>query len=500
MKGSMQRVVYATSDLIEWVDVAKIMYEKRNWEPVYWVTTPYNKKHVKEVFPQSICQDYMDATRGIYVEINNFKYDGILDDKIIKQYIFYEKTALKMMDRMDPTAYAFNLSERLELYYEFLYYWINAIETLKPDFVVFSESPHALFQYVLYAVCVEKKIKILRFTPTHIEGLTFLSSAIDETPSYILSAYEVYKKKDNSNSYAVSKRYIEKNRGTYRDAMPYYMKEITGSKGSKQKIFTYAKKAKRFVTNSIITAYKRSSLHNLDSRTTNWDFLQYRIRGFFIKKRLRRVYESLAVSADMKRPYIYVALHYQPEKTTSPEGGIFVDQWLMIMMLSALAPKNWAVYVKEHISQFSGSLYGEQGRNKNFYQKIAKLKNVFLIAVDTNSFDLIDHAQAVATVTGTVGLESVIRSIPVLSFGYAWYQPCYGVFNIKTKEDLARALESIEAGYEVDSMKVDTFLYTIESIAFPGYLNPGNKKGVDIDEKTNIENLSRCLLEYAQKV
>ncbi len=494
------RVIYATSDLSAWVDVAKNMQMLQSWNPIYWITTPHNEKSIHKAFPLTITQGYIDVIRGLYTSINSPKKKKVLDEKTLKKYCFHEKTVLKMMDRMDPTAYAFNLTERTELYYELLEYWINAVNVLKPDFVVFTESPHAIFQYLLYAVCVENNIKVIRFTPTHIEGLTFLSSSINTIPEYLQEVYKECLENSSTSHYKIANTYLNKNRNSYQEALPYYMQDITQKKSIK-KILQNISKLKRFFKNKIFTAYKRGSSHSLnDNNITKLDLLKYKVKGYFFKKNLEKKYNSLVIQVDLTQPYIYVALHYQPEKTTSPEGGVFVDQWLMINMLSVAIPKTWKLYVKEHISQFSEKLYGEQGRNVDFYKKVSALPNVQFVRNDLSSFDLIDNAKAVATVTGTVGLEAVIRSKPVLSFGYAWYRLCHGVLDIKQIEDLEQALRLVEKGYKVEMQKVNAFLYAIEKVSFPTYLNPGNKVGVSFGEEVNIKNLTQCLLKYAHKV
>lgn len=495
------KVIYATSDLEAWVNVAQNMQILEGWEPIYWITTPKNTQAVHDAFPLTIRQDYIDAVRGVYTPMDNLNFHKVIDSNVLKQYAYYERIALKMMDRMDPTAYSFNLSEREHLYYDFLAYWINSIVVLKPDIVLFAESPHALFQYILYAVCLENNIKIVRFTPTHIEGLTFLSSSVNEIPFYLKEVYETFLEKKLTKSYEITNHYLAKNRGNYNEALPYYMKNLTQKQNIKELLLSYMGKVQRFIQSPTFTAYKKGSTYSLtDSNITKIDLLTYKLKGFLKKKQLKKEYDILAVSANLTVPYIYVALHYQPEKTTSPEGGIFVDQWLMILMLSTLIPKGWKIYVKEHVSQFSEKLYGEQGRQRGFYQKVLALENVNLIKSSSNSFDLIDNAKAVATVTGTVGLESVIRSVPLLSFGYAWYGICHGVFEVKTAQELESALKRIVDGYRIDAKKVDCFLYSIEEVSSPCYLNPGNKAGVSFDEQTNIENLTQCLRSYASKV
>jgi len=495
------RIIYATSELDEWIEVAKQMDDKFALKPIYWITTPKTTSSVSKAFPSVITQDYIDAVRGVYTNIDNFDYRISLDKVILEKYLCYEKVALKMMDRMDPTAYSFNSSERVQLYYDFLSYWINIITFLKPDYVLFSESPHALFHYILYAVCVENDIKILKFTPTHINGLTFLSSFIDKTPIDLEEQYSKLLKDCNNLNYEIATNYLASKRDNYQKALPYYMEDIVKKSTILESMNKYKDKLIRFVRNRVFTAYKKGSSYSLhDENIMKINLIYYKIRGLFVKYKLKKSYDKLAIKVDFNQPYIYVALHYQPEKTTSPEGGVFADQWLMIHMLSTLAPSDWKIYVKEHISQFSQKLYGEQGRNHDFYINIASLKNVQLLKSEINSFDLIDHSKVVATVTGTVGLESVIRGKPVFSFGYAWYKICKGVIDIKSSTDLQKAFNFIEDGYVINPEDVDAFLYAVEDISYLCYLNYGNKMGVSFAEEENIENLVSCLSNYFNKI
>jgi tetratricopeptide (TPR) repeat protein len=495
------KIIYATSELDEWIEVAKQMSDKFSWNPIYWITTPRTSSNVIKEFPSVITQDYIDATRGIYTKVDSFEFKIPLDEPIIEKYIYHEKIALKMMDRMDPTAYSFNNNERIQLYYNLLSYWINMITLLKPDYVLFSESPHALFHYILYAVCIENNIKTLKFTPTHIDGLTFLSSSIDTTPAYLEERYTKLLNNGYDFNYKVVNNYLVSRRGDYEKALPYYMKEIIIKHTIFESMDIYKDKIKRFISHRICTAYKKGSSFSLNNgNITKIDLLQYKLKGLWTKYKLRKSYDDLASEVDFAQPYIYVALHYQPEKTTSPEGGVFSDQWLMIQMLSILAPIGWKIYVKEHISQFSKKFYGEQGRVYDFYTNIVTLKNVQLVKNEIDSFELIDNSKAVATVTGTVGLESIIRGKPVFSFGYAWYKTCKGVIDIKSTTDLQKAFDIIKDGYIIKSEEVDTFLFAVEEVSYSCYLNPGNKIGVSFGKEENIQSLVNCLSNYFNKI
>ncbi len=97
------------------------------------------------------------------------------------------------------------------------------------------------------------------------------------------------------------------------------------------------------------------------------------------------------------------------------------------------------LYVKEHVSQFKEYQAAERSKTFDFYNKIASKANVAIVPLTYTSFELIDHANASATVSGTVGWESVVRGKPALLFGHSWYRDCKGVFVTHTVEDCKKS-------------------------------------------------------------
>lgn len=60
-------------------------------------------------------------------------------------------------------------------------------------------------------------------------------------------------------------------------------------------------------------------------------------------------------------------------------------------------------------------------------RRFKALKNVELLAQSVSSFEAINHAAAVATITGTAGWEGLQMGKPVILFGRAWYSSLPGV-------------------------------------------------------------------------
>lgn len=246
-----------------------------------------------------------------------------------------------------------------------------------------------------------------------------------------------------------------------------------------------------------ITYFKQQAIPAEMSHLSYIEYWLYRSLALNKKRELCQEYDSVTQTVDLSEPFVYMPLHYQPESSTSPEAGVFVEQRLMVELLSKTVPPGWFVYVKEHPFQFDKRGSGEQSRPLGFYRMLAELPNVRLVAVDTPPFALIDNAKAVATATGTSGWEAILRGTPTLALGRAWYRECEGVFAAADERSLRQALADIAAGYRPDRRKVRFFLRALEDIAFRGYTisDLAGDAGVPAEQNASgfIAALKRCV-------
>ena len=167
----------------------------------------------------------------------------------------------------------------------------------------------------------------------------------------------------------------------------------------------------------------------------------------------------------------------------------------MIEILSYSLPKGWIIYLKEHPKQRMVRGYNYfASRYRGYYKRIAKLKNVQLVPIETNTFELTKKSQAVATVTGTTGWEAVLRSKPVLIFGYPWYRDCPGLFRVDSPQSCKEVFNKIKNGLHANEQDVIRFLYCLDKASINASIETLSKRVHILSFEKNINNISNAII------
>jgi len=476
------------------------MMKMHGWQFVYWFGAKENvERDVRKNFPEVIYHNGIDAVCGTPpIEYKNIILP-CLDQNILRKFAECESTALKMMDRMG-TINAFPYHERIRHFYKILRYQLAIVNKIKPNLIIFQSIPHLLYDYILYEICKQKEINTFIVEKTTIPGILYPMARFEKGFEEIVPLYKkniLLKAHSPTQLSRTTKKYLKKLGGTYPKAAPVHIKH-------KLKNFKKASISERI--SWAISIFKNgppSSYEKLkgkrveDYKKNNWfDFYFAQMKIKKTRRSLKKYYDSIVSDVDLSKPYIYVALQCQPEKSTSPMGGVYAHQYLMIDLLSKCIPNNWKIYVKEHISQYKSYQRAECSRTKIFYDDIAQLNNVHFVSLRLNSFELIDSAKVIANVTGTVGFEAVARGKPALVFGHNWYNACEGIFYTPTVKSCQKAISLIESGYKINPNNVKLFLYTLDQIGIRGYKDHIYEKYVDITPEENALAIAKALEKY----
>jgi hypothetical protein len=504
------RAIFVECSVPFWIDVVENLSKQYEWEPIYWTGDPDFGVQMNRKFPDVVFHSNIDAIRGIAASKCRSLQPTVIDQVLLEQLAFSEAICLNMMNRMDRNN-IFSFPEREQLFKQYLRYWDAVLDHFSPDVVVSPVSPHLMYDYVLYSLCKQKKIRTILFEQTNLdewiypeERFEIGSMVLKNRHNELLHSWEtgVLKKISLSEN---TESHLRRMSSDYKIAVPFFMKEQFAQNnlikyfGRKiirhpQEIPQMLEKGRYLFSRSHYI--KKRGMNITESDVKGWDYFFCKIEGMQKKNALKRHYKALEKPADLQQNYIYIPLHYQPENTSCPLGEAFVDQFLIIDMLSKFAPTNWKIYVKEHTSQWHPKLHGECSRSTDFYDRVASLPNVQLIPVSTPNFGLIDHARAVVTITGTAGWEAIVRGKPVLLYGHAWYKFCEGVFYVPSVDACKAALSKIQAGFTIDHERVRLFLLAIEQIGAHAYVEPSLAKIVDINLEENISQLTTSIQAF----
>jgi hypothetical protein len=268
---------------------------------------------------------------------------------------------------------------------------------------------------------------------------------------------------------------------------PWYMELQFEELREKRKIsfnlLKYCSKLLRFVLQNM--DYTKNLFHRAN------DALFYRQRfGRAAEEKLLRSYKHLSTEPNFTEKYIYVPLHFQPECTTSPQGGVFVYQELMISMLAKNVPANIKLYVKEHPMQQLN------GRNQKLYSRLISFPNVKLIKLEVDSNVLIDNCAAVASITGTAAWEGLFKEKPALLFGDIFFKYAPGVFRVKTDNDCKIAISTIfnENYISQTQSQLRVYLANVQSYLVRGCVDDFYMNASKISSADNRKNLANAMV------
>jgi hypothetical protein len=463
------------------------------WDICYYLAPEEYRQQVQKDLPGAIFHANKEAVRGMPARRLQEMSTAPLDAELLYGLAAHESTLLKMLDRWNWDS-SWDYRKRIDYYHNQLMYWIAVLRKLEPDVAVFRSEPHNCYDYVLYALCCHWNINTVILQRTAVPGRLLLVHRLDEGSEALRKAYAAQVAEPEASpsvSTDIATHMDRLANAPYQQAMPFHLQH-------KLKVFGLD-------DNQIVTTIHmlRGVLKGLLMYRHDKNVLRrvvYGWRGKLKRRQLRKLYRQLtAENVDLERPYIFVALQCDPERQVSPNGGIFAHQHLMVTLLSRCAPEGWSVYVKEHTSQFRDYQRVERAKTGAFYRYLDTLANVTLVPLSINSFELIDKAKAVATVSGTVGWEAVVRGKPALLFGHAWYRDCPGVYRSTTEHSLRETLDQIAKGIAPDPWALRAFAAGLGEASVLGVVDKIYAELGMLSEEDSISSIAASLDTFCQR-
>jgi len=429
-----------------------------------------------------------DVRDGVY-EGSDWNALLPLDEKLMEAMRPCEAVFMNLMTRLE-FARTIPYAERRRLYFLHLRYWNDYLERHKINLLLAGIIPHEIPDYVIYGLCKHKRIPTLLFHSTPIPDCAFLMEDWEESAVQLQKRYqELAHQFDGTQSEDIplTERFEE-----------YFQKQMEPS-GRKPITFRRPSPIDRIrasLRGNFLHALKTFVhwLPTLLSRSA-WRrrFEKYHTKRY--QRSLQCFYDRHAVDPELSKPFVYVPLHFQPECSTCPMAGAYVNQQIMVQLLSNSIPEGVFLYVKEHPVQ---RIRGFACRSIDFYRHLLALPNVRLIRHDADSFALREHCSAVVTGTGTAGFEALFREKPVLMFGHHFYQYAPGVFPIRTSEDCREAMKAIFDRRETPTISsIRVFLKAMEETCVIASITDWHQQQAStLTHDEGARGISSALIDY----
>ena len=475
MKKNIRVIISSSGSPTKIAVIKKIL---THFTPSYCTLVYVKHKFPLTHYPNIQWLNFYDLIYGIYP----IQWDSCLpiDEPLLRKLSYCETQVLQMMNRLDWDE-TISYIARKDMYLTHVRFWNNELLTKKIDMCIFFGIPHEMFDFVLYSLCKIHAIPTIILESGRHRDTTFLFHDYEQSMQELSHQYNKLLSQPKK-TFGISKKFSRK------------LTDISFLKMSFIKVYKWrVYETISYIKEVIFIVVKNPK--KILFRLLNPLFLLHRIKSVTKKQLLKLYYQHISKYPDLTKKYVFVALHYQPECTTSPLGGVYVNQELMVHMLHHTLPDDVLIYVKEH------PLPSYTMRSFSFYKSLTTSPRVVLIRTDANSQELMEHSLAVATVTGTVGWEAIAKQKPILMFGHEYYQFAPGVFQIDSIESCKQALHKIiDQTYTPTPQELNIFYRAMENVSIDGYIDDYYKPQSFLSPSANIEHLSKALIKEIKSI
>jgi hypothetical protein len=283
-------------------------------------------------------------------------------------------------------------------------------DALKPDVVV-SFICVTMLDYLAYLFARSRGIRLFNLRPTRVGDRVAFSCMLNDPSPELASSYRKILQGAGTAHGEEARRYIRR----VREEHGRYEGVVRPS----DKPALQADTAKLFRIRGILSAgmnylaYRCSiaaSDNHVPDPMRNLLFTAFRnpararkTRAFFDRR-----YVTTADLAGMR--YAFFPLHTEPEVSLLVYGRPYVNQIEIIRMLAMSLPVDMVLVVKEH-----PWMVGK--RSLSAYEKMLDIPRVRFADPKLEARTLIQHAELVSVVTGSVALEAAMLGKPVITFG-----------------------------------------------------------------------------------
>ncbi|MDV7137585.1 hypothetical protein R3X28_01790 [Maribacter sp. TH_r10] len=340
----------------------------------------------------------------------------------------------------------------------------KAIEFIRPDFV-FGE-PTSFHHLISLEVCKEFNILYLHPASCRYPVSRFAFYLYDSLVPY-KGSKEVLSEKEAHNSISAI---------VNRTSIPNYM--VPPKISLKESITDKIKVLSGFIEGERYNT--PSPINKLLKDTEN--------------RQILKVWNNISTNQiDSEKFAIVFPLHMQPESSIDVWGRKFSNQNDVIKEISKRLKKNEVLYVKPNPkSSFE--------INKELIKIISEKENVEALHSNVKMSEIFDTVDLFINVVGTIAIECILSSKPVISLIKTYFNDTRQSFSIESYDDIVGIIELIKKGRFTGLSKEEKILYfnNLNSLSYDGVIGDTyNNKNV-INEN-NIKKLHNAFIDILKE-
>ena len=418
-----------------------------------------------------------------YADFLNDGIDSVTLEKLYECRVFFNRTLdrifLNPLTNRQADQYFFTLVE-------FWFSYFNKSPRIKTIF--FEASPHFPWDVCMFFIAKHLNIK------TYILRRTLINDCILFDEDFRMNKQRIVRfEKSFTGGFEIDDLLaLYKKESVWRKTSIDNQVNISKAKNSSLYLLPY-----RVVARIKIIFNEISNAKGQYFKLSKYYYFTFIIKRFFQQRRLLKNWEENTKDIPSDAPFVYITLHFQPERSTDPEAGIFSQQILAIKLLLKILPEDWYIVVKEHprqnISEWP-NLRRLHYRSHENYQEIFKLPRVIPVSVNTPSAELISSCSLIASCTGSVLWEALLQGKPSIAFSATWHSDCKSspsIYDIEANPLILNQLLTKDKSEVLEDM--EDFLKK----NFSMFVNASNsdeyKQQSKLSDKLLISNLSGAI-------
>jgi hypothetical protein len=410
------------------VSAIQHIHSESNIDPCVWIIHDCSEFNViRASFPDV---EILDNYNNCRLLVQDFE-SPILSDSDHNDFDYLNQklsVILEMMNRYEG-RHVIPFVDRIAFIYAQAAYWRKFLIEKEIELIVQFDVPHDVYDYIMFFTARDLGIKTV-----YVQHTTFFVPYLNQTkiinvitPTSDLDNRKKGRILDNDIQFDFDFEEIIKSYdlGSSQQNSALF-KRLKMEDVGKKRIFNVLKD---WINKIILYVNNNQIKHNyvMDFELSKTQYLKFRnffkIRQYIKKKtyRLKKFYNSKSSKTiPLGNRFVFVPLHYQPERSTCPDGGVYSNPYLFLQNIVAVIPNDIIILVKEHPRQFNFARVRNQSYRSEFiYEQMLKHPNVRFIDTSFPTNDILAHSQleGVFTVKGNIILEAWFNDIPVFYFG-----------------------------------------------------------------------------------